>query len=341
MGESRLRELLELTRVRVLLFWREPEAVFWVVVFPLILAMVLGWAFTERGTAEELVGVDPSVPAAVVERLEQAEGLRVLRLESVEDARARLGRGAIAVWVVQGEAGPGLRLDPERPESELARLRIEEALGAGPGIPVETVASRGARYIDWLFPGLLGMNLMGTGIWGIGFAIADMRQKKLLRRFLVTPMRRSSFLGSFILSRGVFLFFELLILVGFALGVLGVPLTGSLAVFALTCLTGTLAFAGLGLLVASRAATIEGVSGLMNFIMLPMWLFSGVFFSYEKFPEAALPLIRLLPLTALNDALRGVMLEGQGMSGVAGELLVLVAWGVLTFLLALRIFRWA
>ena len=303
--------------------------------------MVLGWAFTERGTAEELVGVDPSVPESLVERLEQAPGLRVVRLDSAEDAEARLGRGAIAVWVVHGEDGAALRLDPERPESELTRLRIEEALGEAPGLPVVSVSSRGARYIDWLFPGLLGMNLMGTGIWGIGFAIADMRQKKLLRRFLVTPMRRSSFLGSFILSRGVFLFFELLILVGFALGVLGVPLAGSLALFALTCLTGTLAFAGLGLLVASRAATIEGVSGMMNFIMLPMWLFSGVFFSYEKFPTAVLPVIRLLPLTALNDALRGVMLEGRGIAGVATELVVLLAWGVITFLLALRIFRWA
>lgn len=248
------------------------------------------------------------------------------------------------VYIAQavGDDQPTLRYDPQRPESEIARLRVEEALQPREAPPVirEPIEIPGSRYIDWLFPGLLGMNLMGTGIWAIGFAIADMRQKKLLRRFLVTPMRRSSFLASFILSRGVFLVFELAVLLTFALTVLGVPLAGSFVTFALVCVFGSLAFAGLGLLVSSRAKTIEGVSGLMNVIMLPMWLFSGVFFSYEKFPEAAIPAIRALPLTALNDALRGVMLQGAGVLDLTLELGILLSWGVVSFAVALRVFRW-
>lgn len=342
---SRAQELIELTKVRVFSFLREPEAVFWVLFFPLILAIVLGWAFASRAPSPEVVGVLTSeTTTPLVERLGADVGLRVETFDDAEHALAELARGDIVVLISRDDPSmpPRLRYDPDRPESELARLRVERALDADASsrVVLEAAEIPGSRYIDWLFPGLLGMNLMGTGIWGIGFAIAEMRQKRLLRRFLVTPMRRSSFLASFVISRGIFLVFEVAILVTFALTVLGVPLTGPVAAFVATCLLGTLAFAALGLLVASRARTMEGVSGLMNLIMLPMWLFSGVFFSYEKFPEAALPAIRALPLTALNDALRAVMLDGRGLLELTREFAVLSVWGVVAFVVALKVFRW-
>lgn len=345
---SRRGELFELTRVRVLLFLREPEAVFWVFVFPLVLAAVLGFAFRSKGVAPARVGlVDGPGAEALAAVLARDEHVELVRFATDAEATQKLARAALDVVLEpRAERPPRLAFDPSRPEAENARVRVLRALelaqdgGAEAPHEVVPVQETGSRYVDFLYPGLLGMNLMGTGMWGIGFAIADVRRRKFLKRLLVTPMRRSSFFLSFILSRGVFLIMELTVLGLFGRWVLGVPLRGSVTAFALVSLLGAFAFAGIGILTASRARTIEAVSGLMNLIMMPMWLGSGVFFSTERFPDAAQPFLRLLPLTALNDALRGVCLDGAALSELAAPLGLLIAWGVLSFVVALRIFRW-
>ena len=343
---TKRRPLRELTRVRFLHFIREPEAVFWVFVFPIVLALVLSFAFKQRGVESVRVGV---VTAETEDRwvraLEGGESIKVVPFDTRAEAERKLRSGALAALVTGGEP-VNLQCDPTRPEGETARLRIidtvERSQGRTDPVPVVTavLTDHGSRYIDFLIPGLLGMNLMGTGIWGTGFSIVDWRQRKLLKRFLVTPMRKSHFLLAQVLSRIGFLILEVLVIVVFGVFVLGVPFRGSAAAFAAICLVGTFCFSGLGLLVASRARTLEGVSGLMNFVMMPMWLFSGVFFSYENFPEVFHPAIRLLPLTALNDGLRGLMLEGYSGPNLLFQTLVLIVWGVATFFAALRIFRW-
>jgi ABC-type multidrug transport system permease subunit len=204
----------------------------------------------------------------------------------------------------------------------------------------ESVTGRGSRYIEFLIPGLLGMNLMGSGLWGVGFSVVQARTKKLLKRFMATPMRRSHYLASFILSRLIFLFVEVAALVGFARWIFDVRVAGSMGSLAFIAVLGALSFSGLGMLVASRARTIEAVSGLMNLVMLPMWLLSGVFFSSERFPAPAQPLIHALPLTELNDALRAVMLEGKGLPATAPQIVPLALWAVLSFGVALKFFRW-
>ena len=202
------------------------------------------------------------------------------------------------------------------------------------------VREPGARYIDFVIPGLLGMNLMGSGIWGVGYAIVSARNKKLLKRLVATPMSRVEYLLSFLLSRLAFLVVEVAVLLGFGVVAFGVPARGSLGTLALTSLLGAISFSGLGLLIASRAKTVEGASGLMNLVMMPMWVFSGVFFSSTNFPRAIQPFIQALPLTAVNDALRANMLQGAGLGAVAGELAIITAWMVVSFVAALRIFRW-
>ncbi|MEE8143472.1 MAG: ABC transporter permease [Planctomycetota bacterium] len=343
---TRISEIRQLTWARVLHFCREPEAIFWVFVFPVILAMVLGVAFQHLGTETVRVGVLAGEGSTrYVSWFRQGVAIDVVELESYEEAELSLRTGGVAAWV-EASTPALLHYDPSRPEGASAYMRIMDAIQRGAGrqdvveVAVEEVTTRGSRYIDWLIPGLLGMNLMGTGIWGIGFAIVHSRQHKLLRRFLVTPMRKSSYLLSFLLSRLIFLTVEVAVLLLFAGLVMGVPFYGSFLVLGLLCLLGALSFAGLGLLISSRARTIEGVSGLMNFIMMPMWLCSGVFFSYERFPDALQPLARALPLTALNDALRANMMEGAGLLTVGPEILIQCAWGLVTFLVALRIFRW-
>ncbi len=339
-------QLYQLTLMRLILFWREPEAVFWVFLFPLILALVLGFAFKNRGVEPSRVGVISGVTDdRWIAALDSSASVETVRFVDGDVAAKKLRTGGVEVLVLDGDPIV-LRLDPTRPEAETARLRIHELIQRDAGQPdlvpttTEPITERGSRYIDFLIPGLLGMNLMGTGMWGTGFAIVDMRQKKLLKRFLVTPMRRSNLMLGQMLSRLAFLVMEVSLITAFGALVLGVPFRGAVGTYALFCVLGALVFSGLGLLTASRVRTIEGASGLMNFVMMPMWLLSGVFFSYERFPEFLHPFIRALPLTALNDALRGLMLEGDRLLDRGPELAVLTVWTLGSFAVALRIFRW-
>jgi ABC-type multidrug transport system permease subunit len=185
------------------------------------------------------------------------------------------------------------------------------------------------------------MGLMGGGLWGVGFAIVDMRIRKLLKRFLATPMRRSDFLLAVMSSRLFFMIPEMILLIVFSHYVFDVEIHGNWLTIVFLVLLGATEFSGIGLLVASRARTLESVSGLMNLTMLPMWTLCGIFFSYERFPEIVQPLIRLLPLTPLIDALRSVMLEGAGVASLWPEILVMSVWGAASFTLALYWFRWS
>lgn len=341
---TRWPELRELTRLRTLSFLRVPEAVFWVFAFPLILAAVLGFAFQSSEPEPARIGLLANAEdSELLERLEADPLVAVEVYPNREAADRDLRTAKIDALVIDPTAQPPLvRLDVQRPEAEVARLRVLVADGRlePDGVEIEEVTERGSRYVDFLFPGLLGMNLMGTGLWAIGFGVAEMRQRKVLRRLLVTPMRRSSLLASFITSRMLFLAMEVLILASFGVWVLGVPLRGGWLEFFVLCFLGAIAFSGLGLLSASRVKTIEGASGMLNLIMMPMWLGSGVFFSYERFPEFIHPVLRALPLTALNDALRKSMLDGAGLLDVWPEAAILVVWLVVPFALALKIFRW-
>ncbi len=337
--------LTQLTLARLREFYREPEAIFWVFGFPIVLAFALGIAFRSRGPGELRVGVARGVgDSAVAALLDRSPGLIAQVLDSGE-ARAALRTGRVALLVVPGDPVV-YRYDSTRTESRLARLEVNEALQQARGrtdptaVRDERVAEPGSRYIDFLIPGLLGMNLMGSGLWGVGFAVVQARSKKLLKRLMATPMRRSDYLLSFILSRLVFLVLEIAALVGFGWVMFRVGVRGSVATLAVITMLGAVGFSGLGLLVASRARTVEAVSGLMNLVMLPMWILSGTFFSYARFPDAMQPFVRALPLTALNDALRAVMIDGAALTALGRPLAVVALWGVSSFAVALGIFRW-
>ncbi len=337
--------LVQLTLARMREFYREPEAIFWVFGFPLVLAFALGIAFRNRGPGELKVGVLRAPgDSAIASALDRTPALAASVLDS-SDARIALRTGRVALLVVPGEPLV-YRYDSTRTESRLARLETDEALqrarGRADAAPVrdERITEPGARYIDFLIPGLLGMNLMGSGLWGVGFSVVQARTKKLLKRLMATPMRRGHYLLSFILSRLLFLFLEIAALVGFGWVMFGVGVRGSYGALALITVLGALSFAGLGMLVASRARTIEAVSGLMNLVMLPMWILSGTFFSYARFPDAMQPFVKALPLTALNDALRAVMIDGTGVLRLGAPLAIVAGWGAVSFLVALQIFRW-
>lgn len=339
--------LLELTRVRLREFLREPEAIFWVFVFPILMACALGIAFRNTGPDVVKVAVvaDGPVTSERADALRQSKMLDVAVL-APDEAMLALRTGKVALLVESSGDGVAYRFDPARPESRTARLEVDDALQRAAGrldplTPTNVeVSEAGARYIDWLIPGLIGINMMGSGMWGLGFAIVTARKNRLLKRLSATPMRRSHYLLSFMFSRYFFLAIEVTAILGFSALVFDVPVRGSILAIAVTVWVGGTVFSGLGLLVAARPSTIEGVSGLMNFVMLPMWLLSGTFFASDRFPAAFQPFIRILPLTAFNDALRAIVNEGATLPMVAVPLGILAIWAVVSFAVALKLFRW-
>ena len=345
MRRAALSPVLQLTLWRIREFTREAEALFWVFAFPIVLAFALGLAFKSRPPETVRVAVEAAVGAeAVVSALEVSGRIDADLVDGAE-ADYRLRTGWVAL-VVRPGAPVTLRYDSTRSESHLARLVVDDALQEAAGrrdvaeVREQRVSEPGARYIDFLIPGLLGLNIMGTGMWGVGFGIVKTRTQKLQKRLLASPMRKRDYLLSYVLARLVFLGLEVSAVLLFGHLVFDVPIRGSLVALVVIVVLGAIAFAGLGLLVASRSRTIEGVSGLMNLVMVPMWIGSGVFFAYSNFPEAVQPFLRALPLTALNDALRAVLLDGAPLAATLGLLGMLAFWSVSSFGVALKIFRW-
>jgi ABC transporter DrrB family efflux protein len=337
--------LRELVKARIRSFLREPEALFWTFVFPILMAVGLGVAFREKPADRAAVGVQRGTAAERhLPALRASGDLKVSVLDDSAAARA-LRRGDVAV-LLAGRDTLVYRYDPARDESRAARLLVDAAVqhAAGAARPVVTVDDRervpGGRYIDWVIPGLIGLNLLSTGMWGIGFGLVQMRSKKQLKRLVSTPMRKRDFLLAQMLARIAFLGLEVPPIVLFAWAAFGVKPQGSLLALAGLVVLGAVTFAGLGLLCASRARTIEGVSGILNVVMLPMFVLSGVFFSASRYPAAIQPFVRALPLTALNDAFRAVYNDGLPVSAYWPQVAILVAWMVVSFVAALKLFRW-
>ncbi|HSZ60532.1 MAG TPA: ABC transporter permease [Terriglobales bacterium] len=347
--------------VRLLELKREPEVVFWVFVFPLLLAAGLGVAFRNKpADITSVVVIDGPAAQRTLAMLQGSASYSVGKSAaddktssvraSVLDRDAALkafhfGKYDLAIEA-NADGSYTYYYDPARPESVLSRSEIDAKLQSAAGRKDVLITSAkassepGSRYIDFLIPGLLGMNLMNSGMWGVGFAIVEMRQRKLLKRFVATPMRRSDFLLALTSSRLVLMVIEVGLLLGFGVLVFHMRVQGSIFSVILLAAIGAVAFGGVGLLTACRAQKIESVSGLINLVMMPMWIFSGVFFSYQKFPAIAQPFIKALPLTALNDALRATIIEGASFGSQSARLMVLAVWGGLSFILALRWFRW-
>ena len=342
MNKLELSSLYQLTMARFRLLSREPEAMFWIFIFPILLAAGLGIAFRNRPPDVLPVGATTIQLAQV---LEADPGLKVTETGEASGSHA-LATGEIVLLAVQRQNGVAYKYDDTNPDARTARMMVDIVVqaAAGQGKAVRTanelVHETGSRYIDFVVPGLLGMNLMGSAIWGLGFAIVEARQKKLLKRMVASPMPRWEYLASFLLSRLLMLVIEVVFFLGFAAIAFGVPFRGSLWQLGFLCVLTSLAFSALGLLISSRAKTMEAASGLMNLVMLPMWILSGVFFSATRFPAVIQPFVRALPLTAANEALRANMLQGVALSHLGVPVGILLAWLVVPFVVSLKIFRW-
>ena len=337
--------LVQLTLARFREFIREPEAVFWTFVFPIVVSLALAMAFPSKADSDVLVGLQPGPAAGPVRAaLTRHGGISVRDVGPDEEQRA-LREGVVSVVVVPTDP-PTYRFDPAREESRFARAVVDDALKRAAGRQDPWTAHEepqevaGSRYIDWFVPGLIGMGLMSNSMWGIGFGIVQARMRKLLKRMIASPMRKSEYLLAQLIARLAFLPAEVLVPLLFAVIAFGMPVNGSAGAIVVTTLVGALSFGAMGLLLATRARTIEAISGLMNLVMLPMWILSGVFFSSANFPDAVQPVIHALPLTAQIDALRAIILDGATLADVTSELAVLGMWGIVPFFAALRLFSW-
>ena len=337
------RAIVQLTLTRVREFVREPEAVFWTIFFPILLTAGLGVAFRSR--PNEVLKVVTSSPE-LARSLRQEAALDVAELPD-EAAQTALRTGKVALYTFAAPDGTAIyRYDDTNPEGRAARLLVDAAIQRAAGrsdpraVRDDAMREPGARYVDFLVPGLVGLGIMSNSIWGLGFAIVDARRRKLMKRLVATPMSRAGYLLSFLLWRMMVLGVEVAVPIGFGALVFGVPVRGRLLDLVVLCVFASLSFSSLGLLIACRAKTIEAVSGLMNLLQVPMWILSGVFFSAQRFPAGVQPLIQALPLTAIIDALRAHMLQGAGLPQLVPQLATLAVWLAACFTIALKLFRW-
>jgi len=347
--EALSHPFLELVRARLREFYREPGILFWVFGFPLVMALALGIAFRQK---------QPSLPEVAVVRTGETIAARELEQKLIKSPRLHarsldpahaereLARTKVDLVLEIGESGLVYRFDPMQDRAPLARAVTDDVAqsAAGRKDPLKateiTGAQLGSRYIDFLIPGLIGLNLMGSSLWSIGYNLVVQRKRRLLRRFAVTPMQRSHLLLSYMASRFLFLVAEVVILVLFGIALFGTKVQGSYLDLMLFALLGGGSFAGISLLIGARLENAEVASGWMNLVQLPMWVVSGCFFSYERFPEWSHAFIEALPLTALVNALRAIYNDGAAFSALGPQALVLGLWGIVPFAIALRTFKW-
>jgi ABC-type multidrug transport system permease subunit len=337
--------IIELTLARLREFVREPEALFWTFLFPIIMSVAMAIAFPASGAQTVRVGIAPGPGSdALRQALSSAKDVVVKELSADDQLRA-LRNGEVHLIVEPGDP-PTYRFDPMRAESRLARRVVDDVLTAVAGrqepwrAKEDLIAIPGSRYVDWLIPGIISLSIMNNGLWSIGFMTVQARLRKLLKRLAASPMRRRDYLMAPVLARLVFLAPEVAAPLVFGVIAFGMPVRGSVISIGVVALLGALMWGALGLLMGSRVRTFEAASGLMNLMSVPMWVLSGVFFAASNFPDAVQPFIQLLPLTALVDAMRAVVLEGAPFTAIWNELAIMAGWTIVPFAIALKIFKW-
>jgi ABC-2 type transport system permease protein len=337
--------ILELTLARLREFVREPEALFWTFLFPIVMSVAMAIAFPAGAAQTVRVGITPGSEAEALRQSLSSSKDVVVKDVPADDQLRALRNGEVHVIVEPGDP-PTYRFDPMRDESRLARLVVDDALkdAAGRSEPwhaqEDLIEIPGSRYVDWLIPGIISLGIMNNGLWSIGFMTVQARLRKLLKRLAASPMRRRDYLMAPVLARLVFLGPEVAVPLVFGAIAFSMPIRGGFFSIGVVALVGALMWGALGLLMGSRARTFEAASGLMNMMSVPMWVLSGVFFAASNFPDAVQPVIQLLPLTALVDAFRGVILEGASLAGIWHELAIMAGWTIVPFAIALKIFKW-
>ena len=338
------RSLTQLVLIQLKGFFREPAILFWAILFPILMAWILGVAFSSKGESARTVyvignDIPPQFRETRVVGTDVGSPVRIRFVHSSEKEAVRaIKRGLTSLYIeVQGDSVT-YHYDPKNADGQLTHLMLER--NPGDVSLLQPLEAKGTRYIDFLIPGLISLGIMNSCLWGIGWSLIETRMKKLLRRMVATPMKRSEFLGSFVIARIILNSVEILLLLLFSWLYFGTEITGSPLALILLFLAGIFSFCGIGILIASRTQKTEVGNGLINAVTLSMTILSGIFFNYHNFPDWAVTIISFLPLTLLADAVRAVFIEAAQLTDVVGTLIILVALGLVTFIIGLRIFKW-
>ncbi|EKR66676.1 ABC-2 family transporter protein [Leptospira weilii str. 2006001853] len=360
-----MKQAFQLINIQLKEFYREPAILFWAFVFPIAMAGILGIAFKNRGSEEVKIAIlensyqleelkkildstrdknEKSKEKTLASDSDKLPSLKFLVLSKNEAIRD-LKRGKLNV-IVERTQGGKIRFffDTDNPNGQrdylliLAKIRSRYTDFE---LQVDRLDSKGVRYIDYLVPGMLAMGVMNSCLWGVGWNLIEMRMKKLLRRMSATPMSKLSFLISFFFTRLIVTTIESVILLGFTLFTFENALEGSFGAIIMIFLSGNFAFSCIGIFVGSRAANSQVGNGLINAVTFPMMILSGVFFSYQNFPEIVLPIIKNLPLTLMADSLRTVFIEGAGFISVIPAVVGLFVYGIVFLFVGNKIFRWS
>ncbi len=354
---------------------REPAVLFWGIVFPLLMALGLGLAFTQKLDMVHKISVTSSRENSSADSLNRFEFFLKNRTEKIKDSLTRrdqykitvkdkklgnstfifernshdeamklLKRGEINLIIEENGGDIEFHFDPVNSEAHLTYLDLSRVINntelTGGNESVEPLTLKGTRYIDFFIPGLIAMGIMMSSVWGLGYGIIETRSKKLLRRMIATPMKKSYFLISLITVRSIMNFAEAGLLFLFSYLVFDITIQGSVAALILIFIAGNISFAGISILTSSRTANPEVGNGLINAIATPMIVLSGIFFSYHNFPDWAVGFIKILPLTLLADGIRSIFIEGAGLPDVVIPFIALVITGVVCFYFGLKFFRW-
>jgi ABC-2 type transport system permease protein len=342
------KSLYQLILVHFKTFFREPAILFWAIMFPILMAWVLGIAFSNKGETMRTVYVTGSGQPEVITGVkvfgaETGNPFRItFRNTSEQEAVSAIKRGIIALYVEVKGKTLVYHFDPHNPDAQLVHLMLEREISGlrREGSSIDPLQAQGTRYIDFLIPGLIALGIMNSCLWGIGWSLIETRMKKLMRRMVATPMKRSVFLSSHIVTRIILGGVETILLFLFAWLYFGTTITGSVPAFITLFIAGVLAFAGIAILAASRTDKTEIGNGLINAVTLTMTILSGIFFNYHNFPDWAVPVIQALPLTILADGVRAIFIEAAGFREVMVPIIILTVTGLITFGVGLRIFKW-
>lgn len=369
--ESVYRQLGQLIQAHLKEIIREPGVLFWGIVFPILMSLGLGIAFTQKqdstrkiavltGTESPLMdsllsvyataGIDPGSDSTHYEM--RIQNARIGNMNFLfypmnwDEALVALKRGVVNVIISEDGKEPEYHFDPLNPDAQLSYLKLSEYFGEGRTVVSESTSDirpltlQGTRYIDFLIPGLLAMGIMMSTMWGLSYGMIEKRSKKLLRRMVATPMKKSYFLISFMTVRTLMNFLEAVLLIIFAWLVFGISIQGSIPALLALFIAGNIGFAGLAFIISSRTARTEIGNGLINVLVMPMMILSGIFFSYHNFPDMVIPIIKYMPLTLVADGMRSIFIEGAGLAQIAVPVIILTGGGSIFFLLGLKFFRW-
>jgi ABC-2 type transport system permease protein len=375
----RQNQLIQLTLARIKEIIREPGVIFWGIVFPMLMSLGLGVAFMNKTDAFRRVAVisdeqgrlSPGDTALILQNflLHQAEKttkpgdklpsykytvkdeklgntIFLFQVMTWDQAMVLLKRGNTGIILSEQKGHIEYHFDPMNPDGQLSWLKLSKILGAG-GIPIkenheniQPLTVKGTRYIDFLIPGLIAMGVMMSSMWGISYDIIEKRSKKLLRRMVATPMKKYNFLMALMTVRLSMNFVEAAMLFLFSAIVFGTTIQGNIGALLLLFVAGNMAFTGIATFISSHTSKTEIGNGLINAVVMPMMVLSGVFFSYHNFPDWTIPFIQLLPATILADGLRSVFIEGAGFAEIMVPSLIMIATGIAFFIAGLRIFKW-